>query len=114
MDRYTVALPNGRSLTLSASRLRHIARGLGDQLGETTSSQQEELIVAALRALPESQRADALGVILRRFGDKQDIETVAQQCGLTPWRVWQLEESFLKALAEARAAQPRTISAQLA
>lgn len=114
MDRYAVALPNGRSLTLSASRLRHIARGLGDQLGEATSSQQEELIVEAFRRMPEDQRADALGVVLRRFGDKQDIESVAQQCGLTPWRVWQLEESFLKALAEARAARQRTVSAQLA
>ena len=58
-------------------------------------------IIRALQALPAEQRAEALAVILKRFAEKQDVETIAHARGLSPWQVWQLEEAFRRALAEA-------------
>lgn len=108
MDRFLLPLPNGRSLTLLSEQLRRVARGLGDESLARTSDhdQQEPPIVTALRALSTSQRSDALNVVLRRFGDKQDVETIAQISGLNPWMVWRLEESFRQALAEVQRSRP--------
>jgi hypothetical protein len=87
---------------VSAEQLRRIGRGLGEQGGAEPAAGQDPPIVEALRALPPTQRADALAVALLRFGEKQDVESISQTCGLSPWEVWQLEESFRRAVAEAR------------
>ena len=108
MDRFVLPLPNGRSLTLLPEQLSRVARGLGDESLAWTTDQDPRvpLIVTALRSLPTSQRSDALNVVLRRFGDKQDVETIAQTSGLNPWMVWRLEESFRQALAEVQRSRP--------
>jgi hypothetical protein len=103
VDRFVIPLPNGRSLSISTDQLRRVARGLGESHLALATGRQEPPIVSALLALPPGQRGDALNVVLRRFADKQDVETIAQTSGLTPWQVWQLEESFHQALL---AAQP--------
>ena len=105
MDRYSVALPNGRSLSLSAHQIELVALGLGhtDVAGPDDSAPP---IVAALRALPPTERADAFAVALLRFGHKQDIESISHYSGLSPWDVWRLEEAFCKALAGRRATDP--------
>ena len=110
MDRLVLPLPNGRSLTLLPEQLRRGARGLGDESLAWTADhdQPEPPIVQALRALPTAQRSDALNVVLRRFGDKQDVETIAQLSGLNPWLVWRLEDSFRQALAEVQRSDPPT------
>jgi hypothetical protein len=106
VDRYSIELENGRSLTLAADQLRRVARGLGEpeQLG--SGPEAEPLIVAAIRALPSAERAEAWAVAQLRFGDKLDIESIAHTRGLTPWRVWQLEEAFRQALVTANRARP--------
>lgn len=104
MDRYRIDLHGGRALTVSADQLRRIARGLGERRGAESAAGQDPPIVEALRALPPTRRADALAVALLRFGDKQDVESIAHTSGLSPWDVWQLEESFRRAVAEARTA----------
>jgi hypothetical protein len=108
VDRFSIPLSNGRSLTLLSEQLRRVARGLGDEsLALVADNDQEEPpIVAALRALPAMQRSDALNVVLRRFSDKQDVETIAQISGLNSWMVWQLEEAFRQALASVRGTRP--------
>jgi hypothetical protein len=110
VDRFVLPLPHGRSLTLLPEQLRRVARGLGDEslAWAADHDQQEPPIVQALRAIPTTQRSDALNVVLRRFGDKQDVETIAQSSGLNPWIVWRLEESFRQALAEVQRSRPRT------
>src|SRR5438094_2230528 len=109
VDRYRIDLPGRRALTLSADQLRRIARGRGEQPGARAAEGRDPPIVEALRALPPTQRADALAVALLRFGDKQDVESIAQTCGLSPWEVLRLEESFRRAVAEAGpATAPRT------
>ena len=104
MDRYRIDVHGGRALRVSADQVRRIARGLGEQRGTEAAAGQDPPIVQALRALPPTQRADALAVALLRFGDKQDVESISQTCGLSPWEVWQLEELFRRAVAEARMA----------
>jgi len=108
VDRFSVPLPNGRSLTLLSEQLRRVARGLGDESLALVADgdQQEPAVVAALRALPAMQRSDALNVVLRRFSDKQDVETIAQISGLNSWTVWQLEEAFRQALASVQGTRP--------
>jgi Mlc titration factor MtfA (ptsG expression regulator) len=110
VDQFVLPLPNGRSLTLLPEQLRRVARGLGDESLARSAGhdQQEPPIVLALRELPTAQRSDALNVVLRRFGDKQDVETIAQSSGLNPWMVWRLEESFRQALAEVQRSRPLT------
>jgi hypothetical protein len=100
VDCYRIALPNGRTAALSADQLRRISRGLGDLVDGHGAR-----VVDALQALPEAQRADALAVVQLRFGAKQDVESISHDTGLSPWLVWQLEEAFLRALAEARASE---------
>ena len=107
MDRYSIDLPHGRSLALSAEQLQRIATGLGDQLDAPPGNGQTPPIIEALRKLPEAQRGDALSVVLMRFGEKQDVETISHNCGLSPWQVWQLEAAFRRALAEVRISRPR-------
>ena len=108
MDRFLLPLPNGRSLTLLPGQLRRVARGLGDESLASTADhdQQEPPIVKARRALLTAQRSDARNVVLRRFCDKQDVESIAQISGLNPWMVWRLEESFRQALAEVQRSRP--------
>ena len=110
-DRYRIVLPHGRSAELSGEQASRIARGMGDGRERTEGSDRSPRVVAALEALPAEQRADALAVVLRRFGDKQDLESIARSCGLSPWRVWQLEEAFRQALEEAN--RPPTGAADL-
>jgi CHAD domain-containing protein len=102
VDQYSIPLSNGRSLSVSADQLRRIARGLGGQLDAQVGNQ-DSAIVRALKALPPSKRADALSVVVLRFGEKLDIESIALQRNLTSWQVWELEESFRRALADAQA-----------
>ena len=104
MDRYSIGLENGRSLTLAADQVRRIARGLGG--ADELVSGQEPPIVAAIRALPAVERAEAWAVLQLRFGEKLDLESIAHTTGLTPWRVWQLEERFRRALDEVQSAAP--------
>jgi len=102
VDRYRIPAPNGRAVEIGADQLRRIARGLGDHLDALSDDGQVPPIVRALCSLPISQRADALAVALHRFGDKQDVETISQACGLSPWQVWQYEEAFRRAVVEAQ------------
>lgn len=99
-DRYRISLPNGRSAEISVEQVSRIARGLGDGRDRAAESDRTPRVVEAFEALPCEQRADALAVALRRFGDKQDVESIARSCGLTAWRVWQLEEAFRQALEQ--------------
>ncbi len=99
MDQYCIPLPDGRSLTLSVSQLRRLARGLGDHPAAAGYEGQALSIVQALCTLPLEQRADALAVALLRFGEKQDLETIAHQRHLSFWQVHQLEEGFRAALS---------------
>src|SRR5712691_6671867 len=101
VDRYRIELHNSRAQIVSADQLRRIARGLGDQVAGLLNGAAEALIVEALHALPPTQRADALSVAMLRFGDKQDLESISQACGLNPWHVWQLERAFRDAISEA-------------
>jgi hypothetical protein len=103
-ERYRIGLPHGRSAKLSGEQVLRIARGLGDGHERAEGAGRSSRIVEALESLPSEQRADALSVALRRFGDKQDLESIARSCGLTSWRVWQLEEAFRQALEQT--AQP--------
>lgn len=100
-DRYRLSLPNGRSAEISAEQVLRIARGLGEAHDGAGSSGRAPRVVEALASLPAEQRADALAVVLRRFGDKQDLESIARSCSMTAWRVWQLEEAFRQALERA-------------
>jgi hypothetical protein len=102
VDCYRIPLPNGRVLAVYPDQLRRIARGLGDHLDQPREDQ-DPPIVEALRALPADRRADAFNVAVLRFGEKQDVETIAHHCDLSPWRVWELEERFRHAVAEAQA-----------
>jgi len=104
VDRYSIGLDNGRSLTLAAGQVRRIARGLGE--ADEQTSGQEPPIVAAIRALPTVERAEAWSVLQLRFGEKLDLESISHTTGLTPWRVWQLEEKFRRALDEIQGAAP--------
>ena len=106
MDRYSVALPNGRSLSLSAHQIELVALGLGHH-GGAGPDDSAPPIVEAMRALPPTERADAFAVVLLRFGHKQDIESIAHYSGLSPWDVWRLEEAFCQALAGLRATDSR-------
>ena len=110
---HRIALPNGRSLSLSDDQLRRIAQGLGNPFDAPLGNGRASPIVEALGALPADQRADALAVVLSRFAEKQDLETISHSRGLSPWRVWQLEEAFRRALAEAQAAHRARIEADL-
>ena len=109
MDQYAVALPSGRALSLAAHQLEIIALGLGspDRAGPAET---DRLIVAALEALPATQRADAFAVVLLRFGHKQDIESIASYSGLSPWDVCRLEAAFFEALSAARATRSRLVA----
>ena len=100
MDRYRIPLPNGRSTTVSAEQVGQIAIGLGGDMDPSPAGEQLPAIVKALRQLPPHERANALSVVLMRFGDKQDIESISRSCQLEPWQVWQLEEAFRQALAD--------------
>ena len=95
---YRISLPHGRSAEISAEQIRSIARGLGEEGSREHDTGRTPAVVEALEALPVEQRADALAVASRRFGDKQDVESIAHACELTAWRVWQLEEAFRQAL----------------
>jgi hypothetical protein len=106
VDRYRVELENGRSLTLAAEQVRRIARGLGEPEPLESERGAEPPIVSAIRALPSAERAEAWAVAQLRFGDKLDIESIAHTRGLTPWRVWQLEEAFRQALTSASRVGP--------
>ena len=103
---YRIPLPHGRSADISAEQIRSIARGLGEEGNLARGSGRSPAVVQALEALPAEQRADALAVALRRFGEKQDVESIAQACGLSAWRVWQLEEAFRQALDQVPARRP--------
>jgi hypothetical protein len=103
---YRIALPNGRSAEISPEQVRRIARGLGDHPDESRGVDGSPPIVEALESLPAEQRADALAVVLLRFGGKQDVESIAHTCELSAWRVWQLEEAFRQALD--RVSAPRS------
>ena len=109
MDRYRIELENGRSLTLAADQVRRITRGLGEPDHIGTEPGAEPPIVTALRALPSIERAEAWAVAQLRFGDKLDIETIAHTRGITPWRVWQLEEALRQALASVNRTSPAHI-----
>jgi hypothetical protein len=113
VDQYRIPLLNGRSLALTPDQLGRIARGLGEQTNASLHDGEDPLIVEALRSLLPTMRANALSVALMRFAQKQDIESISHACGLSPWEVWQLEEAFLQAIAEARASRlrPRAVSA---
>ncbi len=100
MDRYRIPLPNGRSTTVSAEQVGQIATGLGEDMDPSPAGEQLPTIVKALRQLPPHERANALSVVLMRFGDKQDIESISRSCQLEPWQVWQLEDAFRQALAD--------------
>ena len=113
MDQYRIGLLNGRSLELSADQVRRIATGLGEHLELSTENGRDPPIVEALRVLPPAQRADALAVVLLRFGEKQDIETISHACGLSPWEVWQLEEAFRRALAEVSVSRGKQTEVEL-
>lgn len=104
MDRYSIGLANGRSLSLAADQVRRIARGLGEANEQVLD--QEPPIVAAIRAIPAAERAEVWAVLQLRFGEKLDLESIAHTTGLTPWRVWQLEERFRRALDEVQRAGP--------
>ena len=107
MDQYRIPLPDGRSLTLSASQLRRLARGLGAHPATAGYEGQLPPIVQALCTLPPEQRADAIAVALLRFGEKQDFETIAHQRHLSFWQVHQLEKGFRAALSRAPHPHPQ-------
>ena len=109
MDRYAVALPDGRALTLAAHQLEIIALGLGSP-DRAEPDGGDSLIIAALKALPPTQRADAFTVALLRFGHKQDIESIASYSGLSPWDVCRLEAAFFQALSAARATRSQVVA----
>ena len=100
---YRIELPNGRAAEISADQIRRITRGMGEHLDELLDSDSVPPMVQALESLPLHQRADALSVALRRFGDKQDVETISHICGLSAWQVWQLEEALRQAMLHVRA-----------
>jgi hypothetical protein len=106
VDLYRIPLPKGRSMTLSDDQVRQIATGLGDDLRGRPQDGRDPPIISALCALPPEQRAQAVSVVLLRFGDKQDVESISRSCGLNPWQVWQLEESFRRALADLQPPRP--------
>jgi len=107
VDQYCIPLPDGRSLTLSVSQIRRVARGLGDHPSAAGHEGQALSIVQALCTLPPEQRADGVAVALLRFSEKQDIETIAHQRRLSFWQVHQLEEGFRAALSCAPSSRPR-------
>ena len=107
VDQYCIPLPGGRTQTLSVSQLQRLARGLGHHPATEGPLGQALSIVQALCTLPPEQRADGIAVALLRFGEKQDIETIAHQRHLSFWQVHQLEEGFRAALSCAPAPRPR-------
>jgi hypothetical protein len=105
VDRYRLDLPRSRSLLISAEQIRRIAVGLGCPEDAAPLGGNDPLIVATLRVLPATARADAFAVALLRFGHKQDVETICRLAGLRSWRVCELEAAFVRAAGEARAAR---------
>jgi hypothetical protein len=97
-------------VALSDLQLRRIAKGLGLS-GDGVASGEQPLIIQALCALPLERRADAIQVVQLRFAAKLDVESIARECGLDAWEVWQLEASFLKEL-EALSSSVRQTAAQ--